>query len=1360
MPKASRPSARSPATEDVQLDTLTHALDDEALKDFTANVDIHQTPVKAVEDQSAGNVTSSALAGTDRVHSKSPQARSPLARSPTRGTPRKSWSPNKSPPQQPSALLSEDDTCLVTGLMPKVTMREAAQRFTIEVVNRESGSRVAHSGLHFAVNISGVSRARSHVQDNLDGTYCVEWQPHASGHYKLLVSHKGSALNGSPFSVFVSTPEPCTAKCKLRGASLTHAVSRAKQSFEVAYRDLLDTITHAVELDVFVEPVPAGSPRAAPQRSRRGRRTGRSSPSLSSARRSSSDGRVQVHGRTSPNWLAQGRTSPSMEGRLSPSLDAEQRPQSTGDQWSPPSTRQRRAVEGGMAGGKEGPSWTPPTSQRTRIYSSEGTTDEVGTTRFRRIRVRVHQKLIVRAGVNQASEMLGQLLPGSIVTVIEERVISPGNVRACVSLDMLDKDGADANPSARSSPTSTSRRYTPRETPKAFDQPVRSTRRVTVTTRETPRLKEGTKETARNETPRPALSTRRVTMSTRETPRAAPGSRETPRSVLKPTARKPEGPLTIHQEPALSDDLTREASMLLSEAMKGPSNTDPGSVQEGVEEDSRAQSDAAGAPAIRRGAAHSSKKMQVSGLALSAGAVGDSTDATGAIASKRSQYAEAKGRNARPRITRGTDQRAEQLTPLPRVGWVTLMKSGRKLVTSRLRLNPNARMQYRETWAQRNNNEAHAEALCGFDLLDEKEMDAQGSTPEKDGVERLPPSKGAVEERGSPPKMVRGDASALLRRYSLERQGDDVSSFAFGGVYPGTLHAHGLMHEWHRVSYSIGVAGQYLLHVRLRHQATSLPGSPFMLTVEPANAFALSSELQPRTLTGEVGTAVVTTLHAADRMGNASVRGGDNVRCWNEATCVDATVNDLKNGTYEVSCTSTKAGSYHIDVTIDGRHVIGSPFTAQIFSTIPVVANSKLSGQGLSWARVNEATTVKIKFLDRFQSDATPNEDFRGAMRIGMRLLSASKQMVVQASKKSDIDESLENEVLEELQGGWVGPGEYEATYRSSLTGAHRLHLYCVTGRDADGKPQMELLPGCPFKVNVENSVKTVTTASSNENERGDVEVESGDYIITRTVFDESQKRWGTCTIDAFASAATALLPNFWSFKPHAGCAGTNAFAQRWGPDDRIWAHPPTSMLMTLVQFLSQQKRKSEVIVCAPDWPKFGWYKLLEAMSDDQYRYGSGKLQAVAGDAPARCNEWPLVLFRIPAVGRLSPEEKQDVAVRVIQRCARDYLHLEQPAGSGKLSFADAVAAAVSQSKNASRDSATKSSNPVTHLLSLFANSPLSANAIQGNMESAYARLPTRKKSKKKKAADKMESEDPASRTPEHSPTPAPALPL
>ena len=89
----------------------------------------------------------------------------------------------------------------------------------------------------------------------------------------------------------------------------------------------------------------------------------------------------------------------------------------------------------------------------------------------------------------------------------------------------------------------------------------------------------------------------------------------------------------------------------------------------------------------------------------------------------------------------------------------------------------------------------------------------------------------------SPPLVPRG-------RYAHELT--DCSkgvAFAYGGLNPGTLHAKGALVKTHQVSYSVGAAGTYLLHVGLRQKEAILPGSPFVLTVKPGLAFAPCTEL-------------------------------------------------------------------------------------------------------------------------------------------------------------------------------------------------------------------------------------------------------------------------------------------------------------------------------------------------------------------------------------------------------------------------------------------------------------------------------------------------------------------------------------
>jgi hypothetical protein len=196
------------------------------------------------------------------------------------------------------------------------------------------------------------------------------------------------------------------------------------------------------------------------------------------------------------------------------------------------------------------------------------------------------------------------------------------------------------------------------------------------------------------------------------------------------------------------------------------------------------------------------------------------------------------------------------------------------------------------------------------------------------------------------------------------------------------------------------------------------------------------------------------------------------------------------------------------------------------------------------------------------------------------------------------------------------------------------------------GLVEQRAFQGSPFKLRVEAQTEDALGKGQLFNT---AEIAPNDYTVVRSVFEEAQNKWGPCTLDAFSSAATALVPRFWSAKRQAGAAALNAFRQSWTMGERIWAHPPPEKLMQLVELLASATRTAEVIVCAPDWSSNQWYYLLTNLSDEHQKFNAGKLQAVAEDAPARCSEWPICLFHIPARGR-PPAEKRDAAALVIQK--------------------------------------------------------------------------------------------------------------
>ena len=194
------------------------------------------------------------------------------------------------------------------------------------------------------------------------------------------------------------------------------------------------------------------------------------------------------------------------------------------------------------------------------------------------------------------------------------------------------------------------------------------------------------------------------------------------------------------------------------------------------------------------------------------------------------------------------------------------------------------------------------------------------------------------------------------------------SPCAVGGIFPGRLHSRGKLHEWHKVQYSIGVAGTYLLHVRLRKQAAALPGSPFTLHVTPGAAFALTSELPSSILHGEVGQPCNAVLATADKMGNVCDAGGGQVTCSCPTEEVSAACVDMGDGSYELSWRCTTIGTYQGHIKIDGKHIVNSPVALHFVSTLPKISHSQLSGDGLRNAVVGEEATVVVKLIDQFQN--------------------------------------------------------------------------------------------------------------------------------------------------------------------------------------------------------------------------------------------------------------------------------------------------------------------------------------------------------------------------------------------------------
>ena len=130
-----------------------------------------------------------------------------------------------------------------------------------------SGEPVKGGGDAFFVAIHGRGvRVRAKVTDNSDGTHDVRYLCTESGTYWINISLYGEGLPGSPFMINAGTPTPLAQFCVVSGGSLHQAIARQQQHFEIQFRDAHGNVTHAEDVDVYVELVSVPSPPSSPEK--------------------------------------------------------------------------------------------------------------------------------------------------------------------------------------------------------------------------------------------------------------------------------------------------------------------------------------------------------------------------------------------------------------------------------------------------------------------------------------------------------------------------------------------------------------------------------------------------------------------------------------------------------------------------------------------------------------------------------------------------------------------------------------------------------------------------------------------------------------------------------------------------------------------------------------------------------------------------------------------------------------------------------------------------------------------------------------------------------------------------------------
>jgi len=716
-----------------------------------------------------------------------------------------------------------------------------------------TGTRMTEGGENYFVHIRGPARVRGRVRDNGDGTYEVIWTPPLSGWYQISVSCFGVSLPNTPFAMEATPPLPYHLHCVASGPGLTAAIARATQTFEVEFKDKLGNVTAAVDLDVFVDTMPLGSPRvvsprecfpgtakALPPTPAEIATVGKSASERAPAKTAPTSAKtppppaaiaVSKHDGTSPASLRPPSPENGVHDKtnaLSPKMQTLLSPSTPSSPW--------------------------PTHGASHGYGSHDEADEGDYVRQRTIRYMVKQPLVIRASESLQSPQIGTLIPGQMMTLVLEKKVGK-TVRAMIALESI-------------------------------------SRKTEVVSTDAEKLQDAASPTG--------------------------GVRDV-------------GDGSDNANAAMHEDIAAIVSDWGIEGLKG------------------------------------------------------------------------------------------------KVGWVTTIKDGHRLVTSKVRQSASSRQQHAEQWARRVASDRTFSKI--------------------------------KTDKGEGKKDY---AAAAAPNVSLEIKADPSGiGFAYGGLYPGTLYAKGKHIEKHKVSYSIGKVGTYLLHVRLRQQAISIPGSPFLLHVEPNIATALSTKLPVGVIQGKVGkdasSGCGVIIKTFDLMGNACIKGGANVtgnpvdKTVLEDKNFVVTVTDQGDGSYRLHWSTHKSGTYVVAIKIANEHIVGSPTTVKFSSIAPLKEKTVVKGSGLTSGTAGQPSLFRVKFFDMYDNQAIPGP----GDKIGLAL--------VQSKSYKDVDQSLKYMMAPvDPEKPW----EQEVSFTPSEQGSFSLHIW-TEFTTAQGAQERSPVQGSPYTCTV-----------------------------------------------------------------------------------------------------------------------------------------------------------------------------------------------------------------------------------------------------------------------------------------------------
>lgn len=149
---------------------------------------------------------------------------------------------------------------------------------------------------------------------------------------------------------------------------------------------------------------------------------------------------------------------------------------------------------------------------------------------------------------------------------------------------------------------------------------------------------------------------------------------------------------------------------------------------------------------------------------------------------------------------------------------------------------------------------------------------------------------------------------------------------------------------------------------------------------------------------------------------------------------------------------------------------------------------------------------------------------------------------------------------------------------------------------------------------------------------------DKADWQLRPALAHRWMHRWGSRTVDLFASRGTALLGRYGSAVPDPGAEFADAFAIPW-TGERAWVNPPWSKILDILGKLDSEPG-AEATLLLPAWPNQPWWPLLVELADAMEIVQLTKADVIpgpgcqqSGTVPEvlRNRGWKLVLCHIPA---------------------------------------------------------------------------------------------------------------------------------